>query len=90
MSRNYTVTENVGRPSKYSEQDFIDIINKKELDTYFAKKFHVSQKTIQGIRSNAAKRLKINPSSKWKNQEYRGKKMVKYDRDEYHRARDCY
>lgn len=84
MSRQYTVTENVGRPSKYSEHDFKDIINKEIPDIEFAKKFDVSVGTIAGIRTNQSKKLNIPTKDKHKNQTYAGKKMP-YNHNEYHK-----
>ncbi len=84
MSRQYTVTESVGRPSKYSEQDFKDIINKTQSDVDFAEKFNVSVGTIAGIRTNQSKKLNIPTKDKHKNQTYGGKKMP-YNHKEYHK-----
>ncbi len=84
MARGYLVTENVGRPSKYSEQDFRDIINKTIPDGEFAKKFNVSRGTIAGIRTNQSKKLNIPTKDKHRNQTYGGKKMV-YDHNKYHK-----
>ena len=58
MPRDYAVTKITGRPKKYSEQDFRDIINKTIPDVDFAKKFNVSIGTIAGIRTNQSKKTK--------------------------------
>ena len=84
MTREYLVTESVGRPSKYSEQDFRDIINKTISDVDFAKKFDVSVGTIAGIRANQSKKLDMPTKDKHKNQTYGGKKMT-YNHNEYHK-----
>ena len=76
MPRDYTVTDIVGRPSKYSEQDFRNIINKTIPDVDFAEKFDVSVGTIAGIRTNQSKKLNIEIKDRHKNQTYGGKKMT--------------
>lgn len=88
MARDYSITEIVGRPKKYTHQDFLDIIDKTMSDEEFAKKFNVSVGTISGIRSNQSKKLNISTKDKYKNQTYGGKKMSynkKYNNNKYHR-----
>ena len=73
MTRKYNVTDKVGRPKKYDKNDFDNIIYKKISDKTLADIFSVSVGTIQAIRHNLSKKLKIKIKDKWKKQSYGGK-----------------
>lgn len=73
--RKYKVTEKVGRPKIYDDDDLKSIVNKEYPDEVFADAFEVTVGTIQAIRSAAAKKFKIKIKNKWKNQSY-GKKIM--------------
>ena len=66
MTRKYKITKYVGRPNKFSKQDFKDIIRKKFSDVEFAVKYNVTTGTIQAIRHNQSLRLKIPIKNKFK------------------------